>query len=256
MTESKPHLTTSSTVTTAEHGRSLRLRWVRRNSLLREEAGKRYGRWTVLNLPLSLDDKTPVFWVTCECSPDAPVQRRLYDMKDGRSKGCRRCKTTEGYKDIPKRPRQQLQVRYNRIQGATNPNSTNKAFAAYRKAGIENRFTSAEDFVVYMYALEPHDDYSGLEVDRKDNTGHYEKGNLRFVTREENAQNRAVNTRVTWQGERMSAHKFCRVAGLRFHPSSVIEMLRNGATPEQIIQHQKQKVPGVTSHRRKPSMTL
>ena len=41
----------------------------------------------------------------------------------------------------------------------------------YGARGIENRFSSAEEFVEYMMKHHPHHDYKGVDVDRIDNDG-------------------------------------------------------------------------------------
>ena len=60
----------------------------------------------------------------------------------------------------------------------------------YGARGIENRFSCAEDFVSYMVSNHPHPDYKGIDIDRVDNDGHYEPGNLRLATRSQNLNNR------------------------------------------------------------------
>lgn len=47
----------------------------------------------------------------------------------------------------------------------------------------------------------PHKNYSGVDIDRIDNNGHYEPGNLRLVTRSKSLRNRRTTNRVTWRGE-------------------------------------------------------
>lgn len=252
MKESKLHLTTSSILPEADLCQSLRRRLKARRSRLASEAGKLYGFWRVLPDAIPLTTKGIQVW--CECMhPNCGIVRlvRLSDLRKGATSSCGRHHTqNQYYQSLPEEIHTVLRRRYNRIQVATDQNGKNPAFAAYRRKGIENRFSSAEEFVRYVVETMPMDSYLGVEIDRIDNSGHYEPGNLRIVTREENAQNRDCNVVVVWRGEKMSATKFTRVANLRFHPSSVIEMIRNGASPEQIIAHQYEKQPGVSSSKR------
>lgn len=58
----------------------------------------------------------------------------------------------------------------------------------YGGRGIEVRFATRMDFVIYLATLPGHDDFS-LVLDREDCNGHYEPGNIRFVTRLESSHN-------------------------------------------------------------------
>ncbi|KKN53843.1 hypothetical protein LCGC14_0598020 [marine sediment metagenome] len=62
----------------------------------------------------------------------------------------------------------------------------------YGGRGIKCKFETLDDFrnyVINVLQIDPR----GLEVDRIDNNGHYEKGNIRFVTTKINANNRRNN---------------------------------------------------------------
>jgi hypothetical protein len=59
----------------------------------------------------------------------------------------------------------------------------------YGGRGIECRFDTLGDFrdyVINVLDVDPR----GLEVDRINNNGHYERGNIRFTTAKENCNNR------------------------------------------------------------------
>lgn len=59
----------------------------------------------------------------------------------------------------------------------------------YGGRGIKCKFTSAQDFAHYVVDVLKVDP-RGLDCDRINNDGHYEPGNIRFVTHEVNCQNR------------------------------------------------------------------
>lgn len=74
----------------------------------------------------------------------------------------------------------------------TNP--SDPSYHNYGGRGIEFRFASIKDCVDYVLAELPCDSYVGLDIDRIDNNGHYERGNLRLATRKENLANRRCST--------------------------------------------------------------
>ena len=59
----------------------------------------------------------------------------------------------------------------------------------YGGRGIKVKFKNADEFVNYVIN-ELQIDPRGLTIDRIDNNGHYEKGNIRFVTAKVNANNK------------------------------------------------------------------
>ena len=68
-------------------------------------------------------------------------------------------------------------------------NQTNNRYKRYGGRGIKCRFTSDEfvDYVVNVLKVNP----MGLQIDRINNDGHYEVGNIRFVTCKENNNNKS-----------------------------------------------------------------
>ena len=64
-----------------------------------------------------------------------------------------------------------------------------KRYKNYGGRGIEVKFACFEDFFSYVTNVLKADP-RGLTIDRIDNNGHYEPGNIRFVTRAENNRNK------------------------------------------------------------------
>ena len=72
-------------------------------------------------------------------------------------------------------------------QRCNNPKS--RSYKYYGARGIGVKFTSFRDFYDYIanvLKIDPR----GLTIDRINNDGNYEKGNIRFVTRAENNRNK------------------------------------------------------------------
>lgn len=70
-------------------------------------------------------------------------------------------------------------------------NPAHRGYNRYGGRGIKCLFASAEeliDYVVNTLKVDPR----GLDCDRTDNDGHYEPGNIRFITHKENCNNRGV----------------------------------------------------------------
>ena len=63
------------------------------------------------------------------------------------------------------------------------------AYKYYGGRGIKCLFISSQEFVNYVID-ELQADPRGLQIDRIDNDGHYEKGNIRLTTAKVNANNR------------------------------------------------------------------
>lgn len=73
------------------------------------------------------------------------------------------------------------------------------SYANYGDIGIQCRFSRAE-FVSYIIENLPHEDYIGLDIDRINNNGHYEVGNLQLSTRAENLRNRSNSRFCSYRG--------------------------------------------------------
>jgi len=129
---------------------------------------------------------------TCtKCGKEYPATLEYFyadkRYKDGLIWWCRECRrraskkyrnTIIGY----------LRNVFNNIEKRCN-DPGRKDYKNYGGRGIQNKFKSSDEFVNYVIN-ELQIDPRGLDVDRIDNDGHYEPGNIRFITRSENLKNR------------------------------------------------------------------
>lgn len=98
----------------------------------------------------------------------------------------------------------------NAIGRCNNPND--KDYHLYGGRGIKCKFSSAIDFVKYLLTLDNCD--PEMEMDRLDNDGNYEPGNIRFVDHRENTNNRSNNVRYEYNGNSMTISEWSRETGL------------------------------------------
>lgn len=68
-------------------------------------------------------------------------------------------------------------------------NSNYKQYKNYGGRGIKCLFKNADEFIDYIINELQVNPY-GLQIDRINNDGNYESGNIRFVTHDENCRNR------------------------------------------------------------------
>lgn len=150
------------------------------------EQNEPFGKWTVV-------DPGPITCVCmCACGTEKEVITK--HLLSGRSLSCRKCGSSKPWTDVGKQfvdvPRDVLE-KLRRAVGDANRRCRNKHHRCYENwggRGIEVRFSSDVDFITHLLTLPGYDDFS-LILDRIDNDGHYEVGNLRFTTYLESANN-------------------------------------------------------------------
>ena len=161
----------------------------------RKKDGKRSHRKTALCI--------------CECGRlSAPV---ISDLIHGKSKSCG-CRVGE---QAAKRFQKHgltgtyLSTTFYSIK-ARCENSKNKAFHNYGGRGIKCLLKSPQD-ILDDIGHRPTDQYS---IDRIDNEGHYEAGNIRWATNETQANNKRSNVEITWQGKTQTVTQWEKEMGL------------------------------------------
>ena len=164
--------------------------------------GQRFGSWTVLSA--EPEKKGRENYVTCACECGTVLSVSYQNLRAGRSTSCRACglrrrHAEAGHHVNMTQTDRTLQARVaNWFSRCGNP--TDGGYRNYGARGIRCRFSSVKEGVEYVKKALPHPTYEGLDIDRKDNDGHYEPGNLRLVTRKANLQNKRGNNTVVWKG--------------------------------------------------------
>lgn len=164
-----------------------------------EYRGRRYGSWLVLG-DMYRAGKHRKCLCRCACGVEKYVD--VDHLRSGRSTRCKRCHNKEAA-TRPKPPQSDVGRKFQhipsdvlwrlrRIVKHTTRRCTNKMdlkYHDYGERGIEVKFIDAVAFIDHLITLPGYDDPS-LVVDRVDNDGHYEVGNLRFTTYSESNYNR------------------------------------------------------------------
>ena len=127
------------------------------------------------------------------CGIEKPISE-FYERKDakcGVRSRCKLCLLRQNEENRKKRRRTivgYLKLTYSNIKHRCK-NPGDKAYKYYGGRGIECRFESVDEFIEYvMNKLNV--DPRNLDIDRTNNDGHYEPGNIRFITHKENMNNR------------------------------------------------------------------
>lgn len=156
--------------------------------------GNVYGRWVVLSGP-SYRGTNPYWSCRCECGREVQVSQG--SLGGGRSKGCRSCggrrtDTCRRFSYLPRRVYYKLKHIVEHALWRCNDH-THPQYKDYGGRGIKVTFVDESSFIDHLLTLPGYDDDS-LVLDRIDNNGQYEAGNLRFVTRLESSRNRRPYT--------------------------------------------------------------
>ena len=176
-------------------------RYVRKHAL--PSVGDRFGELTVLGVERTKSGACNIDMVRVQCSCGAePHLVQHYNLRKGKSTRCNVCakkkagywrKQYHGYADIC--PDQGHRRRLlDRISACINRcrNPKDGGYRNYGGRGIKVFEPWIEDrkaFLAYLVTLEGWDNPK-LELDRTDVNGDYAPGNLRFITKQQNNDNR------------------------------------------------------------------
>jgi hypothetical protein len=94
-------------------------------------------------------------------------------------------------------------------QRCDNPNDV--GYKNYGGRGIKFRYESFSAFINDV-GLRP----EGMSIERKDNNGHYEKGNCRWAFRSEQSNNTRRNLFFILEGVRFSLKELCLMIGAKY----------------------------------------
>lgn len=179
MTDFAPHPTTSSSPKTGSRFPSGHAPANKSPSRRPDLAGKQFGRVLVTSAEVIWRGGWRYLQTRClTCGTEKLIS--MDNLLKGKTQGCQKCSR-------PKRAPVWLLRRLEAArQRCTNPRDP--GYPNYGGRGVEWRFKSALQAALWLQENCTVD--RGLEVDRVDNSGHYEPGNIRMVPRRVNQNNR------------------------------------------------------------------
>lgn len=198
----------------------------RRPSSQPELVGSQYGSVRVISPDLIwLGQKERRFaHVLCECvGCGYRAVISLSNLQAGRTKGCREC-------NQPRKVPKWLYARAQQMQRrCTKPKAS--GFENYGGRGIRFNFDSPMVCALWIVQhLGVPEGARDMELDRMDNNGHYEPGNIRWATKIQNSSNRRVSR---WAP---MAHKF-KLAHpeVRYADVTLSGLIASGLSFEEIL---------------------
>lgn len=199
----------------------------RRPSSQPELVGQRFGSVKIISPDVMWLGAKERRFMHCICECVTCGYRSVIshsNLVGGRTLGCRRCNQPKA--DVPAWLVQRTQAMHQRCR---NPNT--QGWENYGGRGIEFRFESPTICALWIVKnLGLPSNARDLELDRKENDGHYEPGNIRWATKLVNLTNR----RTTKWTPLMHAFKI-RHPEVRYADSSLRALISAGLSDEQIV---------------------
>jgi excisionase family DNA binding protein len=185
--------------------------------------GKQFGRLTVLDRAPNGKWGSACWRVRCECGQERIVRGSNLRSGNTRSCGCLDAEvtvarlTTHGASSTPEY-QALVAARYR----CTNPST--RSYADYGGRGIEYRLPAdyGEAVALLIETIGPRPD--GMSLDRIDNDGHYEPGNLRWATASDQRRNQRESP---YERGIFSSREAARY--LRRRRATVVDLARAGA---------------------------
>ena len=177
--------------------------------------GKRFGMLTVIKRSDNHGKAGQNARWICKCDCGNLHEAFSHCLKKGSVKSCGcllvSMHTTHGYTDTP------LYNVWNCIkQRCINPNYKN--WDDYGGRGIKLYEEWRKDFVLFRdYVMQlPHYGEEGYSIDRIDNNGNYEPGNIRFATKKEQALNRRNTAYYEENGIKITLKDLALISGIPY----------------------------------------
>ena len=171
--------------------------------------GQKFSKWTGLH-PESISSYGSVMWLCqCECGTIREVDGQTLRSGKSNSCGCGLVGINQTHGETKRGiPSVELSA-YNGAKGRCR-NNNNRKFPDYGGRGIEFRFASFDQFLNDL-GRKPS---AEMSLNRIDNNGHYEPGNVEWASAKAQSQNRRNNVLIAVNGEAKTIRDWARDSGL------------------------------------------
>ncbi len=178
--------------------------------------GEVYGRLTVGKVVMRLSGKRYIKMRECACACGDIIVVRGHSLTKGLTTSCGCFRAEVHHKHgLTHHP---IRGAYYNAKGRCTI-TKNKDWKYYGGRGIEFRLGVFEEFAENMLSTW----FEGATLDRKDSNGHYEYGNIRWITQTEQKRNTRRNRWCTFQGETLIVSDWARRFGI--HPTTLISRI-------------------------------
>lgn len=172
-----------------------------RNNLV----GKRFGRLSVKRYA-DVSDGIMRYLCVCDCGEERVV--RHGNLQNGASQSCGCSRRTE-YTALRETYPEEYQIWNGMKERCNNPNST--GYRYYGGRGIKVCQEWDDSFEPFISYIGPRPSPSHT-IERKNNDGNYEPGNVRWATYVEQARNRSNNVFFDWNGQQMTMCDLAKIS--------------------------------------------
>lgn len=201
--------------------------------------GKSFGRWTVTAFSHTKPARAGnrYYWnCRCECGKERIVRSDLLTRGGSASCGC-------SHKTHGKRYTSEYRIWGGIKSRCHNPRVPE--FKDYGGRGISMCREWRDSFVAFLRDVGPRPS-PDHEIDRRDNDGNYEPGNVRWATRLTQARNTRANRRFDIDGQSLTLSEVSERCGIR--ADTIAHRLRNGMSIEDAM---RTPVLAANSHRKR-----
>lgn len=213
--------------------------------------GYRVERWEVIDDKHITRNKSTLWLCRCDCGTERPVLD--YELRRSKSRSCgclivdvireRSIKhgatvgIGQGERKLP-----EYKIWEGIKQRCNNPKD--RAYRYYGGRGISIAPEWAKDFKAFLDHVGRRP-YPDLEIDRIDNNGNYEPGNVRWTTRQGQMRNTRQTRNLTWNGKTKCLSEWAREVGLDHR--IVWQRLKAGWTVDRALTNKDWRKCGIKS---------